>query len=221
MRKLLVDTCAIVWLATGDRKLSQFARDAMRDAELLCFSSISIWEIARLVKTGDLEIPVSPQRLAKAALIAGAFDERFYAVVPNQTGGGGCPLLKRNYGENVEALMRNFPHWFCSDFGKYAGREKEMPFDSHLLMACVAPRKLLVEGFDDPFYDTEGEFEALKAASSVWTFLGRSGLPRSTWPVAYDVSAIGSDIGYVRRSERHGLSAHDWTWIMDFASDKW
>ena len=64
MRKLLVDTCAIIWLATGDRKLSQFARDAMRDAELLCFSSISIWEIARLVKTGDLEIPVTSARLA-------------------------------------------------------------------------------------------------------------------------------------------------------------
>ena len=64
MRKLLVDTCAIIWLATGDRKLSQFARDAMRDAELLCFSSISIWEIARLVKAGDLEIPVTPVRLA-------------------------------------------------------------------------------------------------------------------------------------------------------------
>ena len=65
MRKLLVDTCAIIWLTTGDRKLSQYARDAMRDAELLCFSSISIWEIARLVKAGDLEIPVSPARLAE------------------------------------------------------------------------------------------------------------------------------------------------------------
>ena len=56
-----------------------------------------------------------------------------------------------------------------------------------LLMACVAPRKLLVEGFDDPFYDT---------------------------------SAIGPRIGYVHRSERHGLSAYDWTWIMDFVERK-
>ena len=64
MRKLLVDTCALVWLATGDRKLSKFARDAMRDAELLCFSAISIWEIARLIKAGGLEIPVTPVRLA-------------------------------------------------------------------------------------------------------------------------------------------------------------
>ena len=65
MRKLLVDTCAIIWLATGDRKLSKLARGAMCDAELLCFSSISIWEIARLVKAGDLELPVSPARLAE------------------------------------------------------------------------------------------------------------------------------------------------------------
>ena len=64
MRRILVDSCAIIWLATGNRKLSRLARDAMRDAELLCFSSISIWEIARLVKSGDLELPVSPARLA-------------------------------------------------------------------------------------------------------------------------------------------------------------
>ena len=64
MRRILVDSCAIIWLATGDRKLSRLACDAMRDAELLCFSSISIWEIARLVKSGDLELPVSPARLA-------------------------------------------------------------------------------------------------------------------------------------------------------------
>lgn len=65
MRRILVDSCAIIWLATGDRKLSKIAREAMRDAELLCFSSISIWEIARLVKAGDLELPVSPTRLAE------------------------------------------------------------------------------------------------------------------------------------------------------------
>ena len=64
MRKIRVDSCAIIWLATGDRKLSKLARETMRDAELLCFSSISIWEIARLVKAGDLELPVSPARLA-------------------------------------------------------------------------------------------------------------------------------------------------------------
>ena len=64
MRRVLCDTCALIWLATGDAKLSRVARNVIRDAELLCFSSISIWEIARKVKTGELEIPVSPAMFA-------------------------------------------------------------------------------------------------------------------------------------------------------------
>ena len=60
MRRVLCDTCALVWLATGSTKLSRSARAVIRDAELLCFSSISIWEIARKVKAGELELPVSP-----------------------------------------------------------------------------------------------------------------------------------------------------------------
>ena len=64
MRRVLCDTCALIWLATGDGKLSRVARNVIRDAELLCFSSISIWEIARKVKAGELEIPVSPAMFA-------------------------------------------------------------------------------------------------------------------------------------------------------------
>jgi PIN domain nuclease of toxin-antitoxin system len=59
MRTVLCDTCALIWLATGDERLSRKARAVIRDAELLCFSSISIWEIARKVKSGELEIPIS------------------------------------------------------------------------------------------------------------------------------------------------------------------
>ena len=64
MRRVLCDTCALIWLATGDAKLSRVARNVIRDAELLCFSSISIWEIARKIKAGELEIPVSPAMFA-------------------------------------------------------------------------------------------------------------------------------------------------------------
>ena len=64
MNRVLCDTCALIWLATGDAKLSRVARNVIRDAELLYFSSISIWEIARKVKAGELEIPVSPTLFA-------------------------------------------------------------------------------------------------------------------------------------------------------------
>ena len=64
MRRVLCDTCALIWLATGDAKVSRVARNVIRDAELLCFSSISICEIARKVTAGELEIPVSPAMFA-------------------------------------------------------------------------------------------------------------------------------------------------------------
>lgn len=156
-------------------------------------------------------------RLAKAALIAGAFDERFPVVVPVQTGGGGCPIAKRIYGENISTQINTFTHWYCKAYDKYAGHEDQLTFDQHLFLSCIAPRALLIEGFDDPWYDTEAEFIAIKAAAPVWKKLGYGTIPAVDWPDDYDTSAIGEHIGYVRRSEAHGISAYDWTWMLDFA----
>lgn len=157
-------------------------------------------------------------RLGKAALLAGAFDTRFPVVIPNQTGGGGIPLAKHYYGENVNTEVHSFSHWYCRAYDKYAENERAMKFDQHLLVSCIAPRALLVEGFDEPWYDTESEFLCLKAASPVWEFLGKEGLPAVEWPGDYDTKAIGPVLGYVRRDLDHGLSAVDWEWSLNFAS---
>lgn len=156
-------------------------------------------------------------RLGKAALLAGVYDERFAVVVPNQTGKGGAPLTKRFYGENVTTEKAKFPHWFTPGYLSHAGHDTEMDFDQHLLLACVAPRALLIQGFNQPWFDTEGEFLAVKAASPVWELLGVPGLPAGTWPEIYSTAAIGPRLGYVRRDGPHGLWAYDWQWMMDFA----
>lgn len=156
-------------------------------------------------------------RLAKTALLACARDERFAVCVPCQTGGGGAPLAKRFFGENVATEMEMFPHWYCPAYGKYANNEAEMPFDQHWLLAAIAPRSLLVEGFNSPWFDTHGEFLACKAASSVWEFLGKPGLPEGDFPANYDTSLIGPALGYVRRGGEHGISGYDWLWLLDFA----
>ena len=157
-------------------------------------------------------------RLGKAALIAAARDERFAVCVPNQTGGGGVPLAKRDYGENISTENRSFTHWYCTAYAKYAEAPwKTMPFDQHLFIACIAPRALLVEGFDSRWFDTEGEYLAVRAASPVWTFLGKEGMPDVAWPDDYDTSAIGRHLGYVRRCRNHGISAYDWQWLLSFA----
>ncbi len=156
-------------------------------------------------------------RLGKTALLAAARDERFAACVPNQTGGGGCPLAKRDFGENIATEMRAFRHWYCPAYKKF---EKDpatlLTFDQHLLLAAIAPRKLFVQGYDEKWFDTEGEYLACRAASPVWVFLGKEGLPDKPFPADYDTSCMGRDLAYVRRTEGHGYSAHDWTWLMDF-----
>ena len=157
-------------------------------------------------------------RLGKAALLAAAFDERFAEVVINQTGGGGVPLSKRNFGETVASEVETYPHWFCRAYKKYAGAERKMPFDQHMLLSCIAPRPLLIEGYDNPWFDTRGEYLSLKAASPVWELLGKEGLPDVPWPDDFSTEAIGPVIGYVRRPGAHGISAQDWTWTLDFSS---
>lgn len=168
-------------------------------------------DASRAVVTGS-------SRLGKAALLAGARDERFAVVVPNQTGGGGAPLAKRFFGETVFTETRTFPHWYCPAYRRYAGDEASLPFDQHWLLACVAPRALLVQGFDEDWFDARGEFLACRAASPAWELLGLPGLPPGDFPDDFDESRIGPRLGYVRRGGRHGLSAYDWNWTLDFAA---
>ena len=157
-------------------------------------------------------------RLGKAALIAGAFDERFPVVAPVQTGGGGAPLARRYFGENVMTSEHNFKHWYCPAYFQYSRNEENMPFDQHMLLSCVAPRALLIEGFDNKWYDPKGEFESVQEAGRVWKFLGQKGLPeKAEFPELYATTAIGPRLGYVWRDNEHGQADDDWMWALEFA----
>ena len=158
-------------------------------------------------------------RLGKAAFIAAARDERFAVCVPNQCGGGGVCVAKRDFGEVPGTEVVNFTHWYCKAYAKYAKNPpKLLTFDQHLLLASIAPRRVLVEGFGpNNWMDTEAEYIACKAASPAWEFLGLPGMPGNGYPDYYDTSCIGPYLGYVRRTEQHGIAAIDWMWMMDFA----
>ena len=156
-------------------------------------------------------------RLAKTPLLACARDTRFAVCVPTQTGGGGVPLAKRDFGENVSTEMAAFPHWYCKAYGKYVDNEQAMKFDQHLLVAAIAPRRILVEGFNQGWFDTKGEYLACKAASAAWEFLGLPGLPDKPFPANFDTGCIGPYLGYVRRGGQHGIAGYDWQWTLNFA----
>lgn len=167
-------------------------------------------DASRVVVTGF-------SRLGKAALFAGAFDTRFAAVIPVQTGGAGVPLMKREFGENLPKMLKNFPHWFTPRFSFYSGREAEMPFDSHLVLSCIAPRPLLVLGADDPWFDTRGEWLAVQAAAPVWRFLECDTPKFDEFPADDDLSSIGARLGYARHAGKHAITAADWSRILDFS----
>ena len=59
-RNLLLDTCALIWLATGTPELSEQARAAIDRTDMVCVSAISAWEISLKTARGTLELPFPP-----------------------------------------------------------------------------------------------------------------------------------------------------------------
>ena len=54
---LLLDTCAVLWLASGSRSLSKSARSAISDAQMVCVSPVTAWEIAVKASKGKIVLP--------------------------------------------------------------------------------------------------------------------------------------------------------------------
>ena len=151
-------------------------------------------------------------RLGKAALWTGVNDERFQYVFANESGTGGA-RLHHHYApaaESIAAIVQTFPYWFCKNYQQYAGRDTNLPFDHHWLLAAVAPRHMYVaDAAEDLWCDPEGEFLSLKEAEKVYRFLGkRTGLPQK-FPVA-GVSSSTGFCGYHLRKGKHDLSREDW-----------
>jgi hypothetical protein len=87
----------------------------------------------------------------KAALVAGAFDQRISLTVPVETGtgGAGCYRIADEIARNGTGIVtaRNLATttpFFSTAFNPFAQDIRTLPIDHHLLSAMVAPRGLLV-----------------------------------------------------------------------------
>lgn len=116
-------------------------------------------------------------RTGKAALLAGALDERFTMVAPNGSGCGGvsCYRYQGKGSEDLELITRpsRFASWFQKDFRRYAGQEETLPFDQHFLRALVAPRMMLsTDALGDTWANPLGNQAGYFGAAPVFDFLG-------------------------------------------------
>jgi dienelactone hydrolase len=142
-------------------------------------------------------------RGGKAALLAGAMDERIALTVANNSGcgGAGCHRWRGEGSEALEDCLKAFPHWFSPRLQEYIGKESQLPFDQHYLKALVAPRSLLTtEALGDLWANPEGTWLTHQAAREAYRFLQAE-----------------EKNGIWFRDGGHQLGIADWKAFLDFA----
>jgi hypothetical protein len=168
--------------------------------------AIAAWAWGLLAVAKSIREPVifvGHSRMGKAALLAGAFGGD--GVIPIQTGCGGVAPSRTDVGETVEQITTRFPHWFLPEYASYAGREEELSFDQHELLALCAPKLLLLLNADDDLWANPAGQEAMaELARPIYASLG-----------------AGDAIGYRRRPGGHSVTPEDWSMILDFARSHW
>ena len=195
-------------------------QDAVKADEWGAISAWS-WGMSRIMDYLELDQDIDEKRIAltgasrlgKTVLWTGARDQRFSVIIASISGEGGAAISRRNFGETVAHLTAptRYPYQFAGNYGKYAEDLSNMPFDSHSLLALIAPRPLLLQtGSTDFWSDPKGEWEALQAAKPVYQLLGQSAAPAASWPEAGDESQMMYGLGYVMHEGGHGVLPEDW-----------
>jgi len=148
---------------------------------------------------------VGHSRLGKTAAWTAATDTRFAYACVNDSGCLGARMSYRNqYGETIEQITKNFPHWFAPNCRKrWCGKENELPFDQHWVLGSIAPRMLNVGSADEDWWACPpGEMAGYEYARPAW-----NGKPID-------------NVTYHIRHGKHDITSEDWTDYLDFAASR-
>jgi cephalosporin-C deacetylase-like acetyl esterase len=125
-------------------------------------------------------VAASHSRGAKTALLAAVMDERISAIIDSHPGTGGGSFNLWRYsgnkfgGETLEISSRLFPYWNNPKMRFFIGRENKIPFDSHFLLALMAPRPCLMgTGQLDKVGEVWGDQQCYQAVKKVYQLLGK------------------------------------------------
>jgi hypothetical protein len=191
------------WAWGADRAMDYFETDKAIDAKKIAIEGLS--------------------RYGKAAIVTLAYDERFAIGFIGSSGAGGTKLYRRIFGEQVENLAGSGEyHWFAGNFIKYAAdplTQKDLPVDSHELVAMCAPRPLFISAgspaVEGGWVDGKGMFLGGALASPVYELLGKKGMGTTEMP-AIETSLTDGDIAFRQHSGGH-TTGPNWPFFIQFA----
>jgi pimeloyl-ACP methyl ester carboxylesterase len=118
---------------------------------------------------------VGHSRGGKAALLAGALDERIALTSANNSGAAGAGSMRclGKGAESLEDLVRAFPHWLPAFWQGRPVSVQAPDFDQHCLLALIAPRYVLnTQALDDLWANPAGTLASHLAAGQVYKWLG-------------------------------------------------
>lgn len=191
--------------------------------------AIWAWSIMRVIdyiETLDIYNPdaiavIGHSRLGKTTLLTAAYDERVKFACVNNSGASGDALSRGKVGEDIAAITKTFPFWFCPNYLKYAGREDSLPFDQHYLLSLVAPRHILVgTALEDTWADPNSEYLALTLTDEVYKLYGSRGFVHTDNMPSCPERLAEGDCYFHLREGLHYLSRKDWLSYIDYIKSK-
>lgn len=172
------------------------------------------WGVSRIVDYLETDPSIDRTRLivtgvsrtGKAAMVAGAFDDRLAMVAPVASSGGGTPAYRfsgaeRGGREGLSEMMRKYPNWFSPHLHEFWGQPDKLPFDQHWFIALAAPRPFIaLEGTHDQNVNVNGVRQSFLAAQPAFALLNASDRLGVSWA-----------------DRPHGMVRGDWDALLAFA----
>jgi len=146
---------------------------------------------------------VGHSRGGKAALLAGALDERIALTAANNSGaaGAGSFLWQAPGAETLGDLLDQFAFWLTPEATQLRQVDSALPFDQHFLKALIAPRALLcTEALQDLWANPQGSWLTHVAAQPV-----------------FDLCDASRHNAIAFRDGGHAHTLADWCSLLDFA----